>query len=175
MPDHVDLIRHFFNVDQGQRVMESTFGKQAHDPHALVRLQQSMELAAGADPELMKIAMRLAGDGSVLEMYERLGGTFKKEAFGTPMFQPPSMPQAPAMGAPTVAQAPKPAGATPQASAPQVPKAPQLQAPQPGQQQSGQQQPGQQQPGQQKPGGQQIKVQLQSPAPGQQGTSVSIG
>ncbi len=158
--DHVDLIRHFYSVEQGRQVMES-LGKTAASPLALVTLRQKMEKVSVADPELMKIALRVVGDGNVLEVYERLGGTFKKEAIGTPMFQPPSMPSVPPMSAPTVPQAPTPKGPSMQ---PQTPQQQQLQTQRP----QGQQ-------GQQTPGDSKIKVQLQSPAPGQQGTSVSVG
>ena len=155
--DHVDLIRHFTSVDKGRRVMESTFGKVAHDPMAVVNLRARMQKAASADdPELMKIALRLAGDGDVFEMYERLGGTFTKEAIGTPMFSPPAAPTAPAMSAPTVQQAPKPGAGLPQTPKPGTVQPQQNQAQQAGSTPK-------------------IKVQLQPQQGAQQGTSVSVG
>jgi hypothetical protein len=157
--DHIDLIRHFYHVEQGRQVMDSTFGKVAYPSVDVVTMRRELEKVSVADPVLMKIALRLAGEGDALEMYERLGGTFKKEALGAPMFHPPSMPTAPSVAAPSaggsapkVPLAPKPQGSTFKQPAPKVPQSPQPQD-----------------------SSQQVKVQLQSPGPGQQGTSVSIG
>lgn len=161
--DRVDLIRHFYRIEQGRQVMENTFGKVAHAPVDVIAIRQKMEKVSRADPELMKVALRLAGDRELLEVYKQLGGTFKKEALGAPMFQPPSMPASPALGAPAAGgvQAPKLQGAGLQQPSVGAPQAPQPQVPKPDQQQ--------------KSTGPQVKVQLQSPAPGQQGTSVSVG
>lgn len=160
----LDLVRHFYRMEEGRRVM-NTFGKVAYDPTSLVGLRQKMEKIATADPDLLKVALQLAGDRDVLDVYEQLGGTFSKEALGSPMFQPPSLPQSPATPASPAGQAVKP---------PQQPslKPPTAQPGQPGQ--PGQATQPQPQAGQQS-ADQQIKVQLQSPAPGQQGTTVSVG
>lgn len=149
----VELTRRFYNVEHGRKVMEGTFGKQAHDPVALANLQVQMKKVASADPALMKIALKLAGEGDVLEMYERLGGTFKKEAIGAPMFSPPALSPKPVTSAPMAGQLPKPVSGVNQAKVPQVPN------PTAGASEASQQK---------------IKVQLNSPQ-GEQGTSVSVG
>jgi hypothetical protein len=96
-----------------------------------------MRKAACADKELLKIAAEITGpDGDILATYERLGGTFKKEAIGAPMFHPPQLPQ---MQTPTQSLGTTPIGmpnqqpAVPQpnvqqakAQQPQQPKVPQV-------------------------------------------------
>ena len=56
------------------------------------------------DPDLYRIALHMGGDP--IGNYENLGGTFKKQAFGTPMFQaqaaPDPMAQVAAAAAPGV-------------------------------------------------------------------------
>jgi hypothetical protein len=65
----------------------------SHEPR--VSSLDALKLASVEDPELLKIAQCLPGDA--LELYEKLGGKYKS-AFGVPVFQPPKMPAAPAVG-----------------------------------------------------------------------------
>jgi len=86
--------------------------KQLQDPVPDAAAVVLLQKAATADQELLKIASRLPGD--TLENYEELGGTFSKEAIGTPMFQPaaPAQPGQQPQGLPALKpQLPKIPGA----------------------------------------------------------------
>jgi hypothetical protein len=128
--DLIEVIRHAARIENGRKVIDATFGKVAHNPHALLRLRQA---ARATDMDLLKLAAWVAGDGDALEMYERMGGTFSKEAIGAPMFQAPSMhapqPQQPGAQAPSMHQALK----VKPPQQPQVPQQPKMQIQTPGQ------------------------------------------
>lgn len=72
--------------------------------------------ASAEDPELLRIAEHMGGDP--LANYENLGGTFKKQAFGTPMFQASAAPD------PVVQAAGVTAGLKSPTSAPSGPRPP---------------------------------------------------
>jgi hypothetical protein len=100
----IDYIRKKASLDQGRRYLEDS----EFDAAAVVMLHKA---AAAENRDLLIIAGMLPGD--TMENYEELGGTFRKEAIGAPMFQAGGVGQTPrAPGTPTIAtNVPKPPGA----------------------------------------------------------------
>ena len=91
-----DTLRKYASIERGRRVFEGPVPPAEIDAVSMTLLQK----ASCADYELLKIAAELAGDGeNILDMYERLGGTFSKEAIGAPMFS-----GAPILKPPTASQ-----------------------------------------------------------------------
>jgi hypothetical protein len=90
----IAYIRKLASLEQGRRYLEGP----KVDAAAFIGLHKA---ASVADPELLKIASRLAGN--TMQNYRQLGGTFTKAAFGIPMFgaqkpltvKPPTAPKAP--------------------------------------------------------------------------------
>jgi hypothetical protein len=88
---NINHIRKLASIERGKRYMEERFGPRPVDAVAHTHL---LKAAQAEDRGLLMIASRLPGP--TLETYEALGGTFKKEAIGVPMFNvggsPPIMP-----------------------------------------------------------------------------------
>lgn len=86
--------------------------------------------AAATDPELFKIAADLTESvDEALALYENMGGTFEKNAFGNPMFSPIQLAGSPAVAG---ARPPAPAGGVAAPAAPTAaPAAPGAQGPKP--------------------------------------------
>lgn len=72
--------------------------------------------AQAEDPDLFRTAMRMSGDS--IGNYENLGGTFKKQAFGAPMFQVAAAPDPMAQAQASAAKPPAPAATGPKPPTP---------------------------------------------------------
>ena len=82
----VGLIRKLASAELGKRALADL----TREPDDSLESIHLSKLAHVEDPDLYSIALSMGGDP--IGNYETLGGTFRKQAFGTPMFQATAAP-----------------------------------------------------------------------------------